>query len=251
MRHLIVGATWLSPFALIILWPKAPLAGLTIMMLSHAAWLYATLRANTQWLGPVVTRFDTEKPEVWLTIDDGPTTDTAAILDLLQERGARATFFLKGGLARENPERVRAMLDRGHTVANHSETHPSAAFWCLPSPDIADEIDRCGDALEPLLGTRPTWFRAPVGMKNPAVHPLLGERGMRLIGWTVRGFDAVRSDPADVARRIVPRCRPGSIIVLHQGREHSVRCIERVITEVQERGYAFVLPSDERLKTKR
>jgi peptidoglycan/xylan/chitin deacetylase (PgdA/CDA1 family) len=251
MRRLIVGATWLSPIALIILWPHAPLAGLTIMMLSHAVWLYATLRANTQWLGPVITWFDTDGPEVWLTIDDGPTNDTPAILDLLAERGVRATFFVKGALARQNPERVRAMLDGGHTVANHSETHPSAAFWCLPWPDIADEIDRCGDALEPLVGGRPRWFRAPVGMKNPTVHPLLDQRRMRLIGWSVRGLDTVRSDPADVAGRVVPRCRPGAIILLHQGREHSARCIEKVVTEVQARGYSFVVPSDERLKTKR
>jgi peptidoglycan/xylan/chitin deacetylase (PgdA/CDA1 family) len=251
MRHLIVGATWLSPIALIILWPYAPLAGLTIMMLSHAAWLYATLRANAQWLGPVVTRFDTKASEVWLTIDDGPTSDTPAILDLLAERRVRATFFLKGALARQNPERVRAMLDGGHTVANHSATHPSAAFWCLPWPDIASEIDRCGNALESLIGARPRWFRAPVGMKNPAVHPLLSERGMRLIGWSVRGLDTMRSDPADVAGRIVPRCRPGSIILLHQGREHSLPCIERVVAEVQQHGYTFVVPSDERLKTKR
>jgi alpha-beta hydrolase superfamily lysophospholipase len=74
---------------------------------------------------------------------------------------------------------------------------------------------------------------------------------MRLIGWSVRGLDTVRSDPADVAARVVPRCRPGAIIVLHQGREHSLRCIEKVVTELQERGYSFVVPSDERLKTKR
>jgi hypothetical protein len=70
---------------------------------------------------------------------------------------------------------------------------------------------------------------------------------MRLIGWTARGFDAVVSNVDDVVRRIVPRLIPGAIIVVHQGREHSSRVIERVIAAVKERGYAFVIPADDDL----
>jgi peptidoglycan/xylan/chitin deacetylase (PgdA/CDA1 family) len=90
-------------------------------------------------------------------------------------------------------------------------------------------------------------FRAPVGMKNPAVHPALAKRGMRLIGWTARGFDAVLTDPAEIAGRIVPAIAPGGIIVLHQGRAHSLATLERVIATLQEQGYAFVIPADEQL----
>jgi len=83
------------------------------------------------------------------------------------------------------------------------------------------------------------------------VHPLLAARGMRLIGWSVRGFDTVGHDPARVAARIVPRVRPGTIIVMHQGRGHSVSSLERVIDELLAGGYSFVVPSDDRLKTNR
>jgi peptidoglycan/xylan/chitin deacetylase (PgdA/CDA1 family) len=92
-------------------------------------------------------------------------------------------------------------------------------------------------------------FRAPVGMKNPFVHPHLRRRGMRLIGWSVRGFDGVGDDVEKVVARIVPRVRAGSIVVLHQGRPMSLRCIERVIDELQSRGYRFVIPEDEQLRT--
>jgi peptidoglycan/xylan/chitin deacetylase (PgdA/CDA1 family) len=251
MRNLIVGSAWLSPIALIILWQRAPMLGLAIMALSHAAWLYATLRANVQWLGPVITRFETNAREVWLTIDDGPTSDTPAILELLQTSRVVATFFVKGALAAKNGDLVRAIIERGNHVANHSDDHPSGSFWRLLPAEIARQIDRCNATLQSLTSTRPIWFRAPVGMKNPAVHPALEERGMRLIGWSVRGLDTVRSDPADVATRIVPRTQPGSIIVLHQGRENSLACLQRVISGLQAEGYAFVIPADERLKTKR
>lgn len=261
MRRLIIAFAVAAPFVLIALWPHAPLAGIGILALSHALLLYPTLRPNVQWLGPVITAFETNGKDVWLTIDDGPAGDTAEILDVLDARGAKATFFVKGVLARQRPELIRAIVDRGHGVGNHSDTHPSATFWCLLPARIAAEIDGCAASIPPT-----PWFRAPVGMKNPGVHPALRRRGMRLIGWSVRGFDAVMWDglsspSADalenpsridrVVRRIVPHVFPGAIVVLHQGRGISARCIARVVDELRARGYAFVIPDDERLKTKR
>ncbi|MDQ6802767.1 MAG: polysaccharide deacetylase family protein [Acidobacteriota bacterium] len=246
MRNVIVGLAWLSPFVPIVLWPHTRIWGFVIMALLHALWLYPTLSPNVQWFGPVLTRFTTEDREVWLTIDDGPGDDTPLILELLASRSVRATFFLKGVLAAARPELVRSILAAGHTIGNHSYTHPSATFWCLPAPWIEEEIDRCNA----VLGEVP-YFRAPVGMKNPAVHPALAARGMRLVGWTARGFDGVSADAAGVAARIVPRVGPGAIIVMHQGLPQSLQCIERVVEDLQGAGYAFAVPADDRLKTNR
>ena len=245
-RNLIVGFAWLSPFMAIIIWPHGPFVGLAIVALSHVLFLYPTLRPNVQWLGPVFTRFAAEGREVWLTIDDGPTDDTAAILDLLAKTNTKATFFLKGALAAQRLDLVRSIISSGHSIGNHSYTHPSAFFWCLLPAWVSDEIDRCNE----VLGNQ-SYFRAPVGMKNPAVHPLLASRAMLLIGWTARGFDTVRADPTRVAARILRRIEPGAIIVLHQGRAHSLSCIERVIDDVRQTGYSFVVPAEDRLKTKR
>jgi alpha-beta hydrolase superfamily lysophospholipase len=88
-------------------------------------------------------------------------------------------------------------------------------------------------------------------MKNPAVHPALAKRGMRLIGWTARGFDSVTADVERIASRIVPRAKPGTIIVMHQGLPHSVESIVRVVADLQRAGYAFVVPDEARLKTNR
>lgn len=201
-----------------------------------------------QWLGPVITHFDTTAKELWLTIDDGPTDDTIAVLDLFDRHAVKATFFVKGVLAAQHPELVEEILRRGHSVANHSETHPAGTFWCSFPGRIAMEIDGCNRELAKITGNLPRWFRAPVGMKNPFVHPALAKRGMRLIGWTARGFDAVRSDADEILRRILPHIRPGAIIVLHQGRDYSVRVLERVIVAMREEGYTFVIPRDDQLR---
>jgi peptidoglycan/xylan/chitin deacetylase (PgdA/CDA1 family) len=197
--------------------------------------VFALLLPNNQWLGPVVSRFETRANEVWLTIDDGPTGDTAAVLDLLDKQHVRATFFVKGMLVSE--EWVDAITSRGHTIGNHSHTHPSATFWCLPPRALAREIDSCAAVIPPT-----TLFRAPVGHKNFFLHRLLRERELKLIGFSARAYDAIVRDPERIARTIAREVKPGAIIVLHQGRPWSVRAIERTIEEVRAGGYALVIP---------
>lgn len=231
-----------------LLWPHSSLLAIGVLALSHALIVYPTLRPNVQWLGPVITRFDTQKNEAWLTIDDGPTDDTHAVLDLFDKHGVKATFFVKGSLADAHPDLAAEILRRGHSLANHTQTHPSGSFWCSLPGRVSSEIDECNRALVKATGQQPRWFRAPVGMKNPFVHPALKRRNMRLLGWTARGFDAVVSDPEVVLARIEPKLVPGAIIVLHQGREHSLRVLERVIVGMKERGYTFVIPKDEQLR---
>lgn len=249
MRKLILAGLFAAPIAAIALWWWSPWGALGIIMLSHALVLYPTLRPNAQWLGPVYTSFATVGQELWLTIDDGPTSDTTALLDALDARGVRATFFVKGVLAAENEDLVRDIVSRGHSVANHSFSHPSASFWCLPPESIRQEIRRCSEVLQTITGKSPRWFRAPVGMKNPFVHPALD--GMKLVGWSARAFDTTTDDPDAVLRRLVPDVRPGAILLLHQGRSRSVEIIGRVVDELQRRGYRFTVPEPERLKTKR
>jgi len=244
---LILGFAALAPVALVLLWPYSPAAGIAVVWLSHMLVLYPTLRANAQWLGPVVTRFATTRKEIWLTIDDGPTDDTAALLDLLDRHSVKATFFVKGVLAEAHPERVREIVTRGHSVANHTHTHPSGSFWCLLPRRIGSELDECNRALERITEKAPRLFRAPVGMKNPFVHPALARRNLRLVGWSARGFDGVLTKPADVVARIAPRLSPGAIVVLHQGRDASVEIVEQTIVAAKERGYEFVIPTDEQL----
>jgi peptidoglycan/xylan/chitin deacetylase (PgdA/CDA1 family) len=254
MRTLIlafaIGASLVVPIVLLLMFPPWWPIAIAVLALAHALVLWPTLRANSQWLGPVMTSFETSSNEVWLTIDDGPTDDTPAMLDALDTLGVKATFFVKGALVAERPDLVSAMLARGHSVDNHSQTHPSGSFWCLLPGALAWQIDQCSAALE-TVGVRSRLFRAPVGMKNPFVHPILARRGMTIVGWSIRGFDSFGDDVQRVVQRIVPRVRSGSIIVMHQGRGFSVACVTGVVRALQAKGYSFVVPAPERLNTKR
>jgi peptidoglycan/xylan/chitin deacetylase (PgdA/CDA1 family) len=251
LRRLILLFACVAPVVFLCLVWRAPWTSLGILALSHALLLYPTLRPSSQWLGPVITRFETSRRELWLTIDDGPTDDTPALLDILRSRGVRATFFLKGSLASLNEHLVRSIVDGGHTVGNHSQTHPSGSFWCLPRHRILREIDDCNRTLASIVGAPPALFRAPVGMKNPFVHPALSHSAMRLVGWSVRAYDAVNSDVDAIVRSVEKQLAPGAVVVLHQGRTWSLRAIDGVIAAAQSAGYDFIVPDASRLKTNR
>lgn len=256
MRAAIIGFAAVAPFLTIGLWPVSWPLAVGVLFASHMLILYPTLRARSQWLGPVFTRFRTSQPEVWLTIDDGPTPDTVEILDVLRRHTAKATFFVKGRLAERDPDMTRRIHAAGHELANHSHTHPSGTFWCLHPAAVASEIDRCNRTIEGITGRKPIRFRAPVGMKNPFVHPILDRFGMPLVAWTSRGFDGVDGiDPATVAERILADVSPGSILLMHQGVKSvngslaSPRCLDLVLSGLKQRGYACVVPSNELLLT--
>lgn len=246
-----------TPLAAPFTWRYSHLATLGSMAASHAAYCYASLRANCQWCGPVVTRFMPEGEEVWLTIDDGPcSTDTPRMLDLLDAAGARATFFVRGDKARTHPELIREIVRRGHDIANHTYHHQQYSFWYASPSRVAAEIDRCNQVLHELTGQMPRRFRAPVGMANPFVHQAVAARGMRLVGWTNRGLDTLqRATSASSVRRIVRGLRPGNIVLLHEGRETksgerlNVQTLRMLLDLLAGRGWRAVVPDDARLRS--
>jgi peptidoglycan/xylan/chitin deacetylase (PgdA/CDA1 family) len=254
--QMLLAAGIAAPLALPVLWPLSPALALGTMALAHAPLLYGTLRANAPLFGPVATHFVPAPEEVWLTIDDGPhAEDTPRLLDLLDAAGARATFFVRGDRARAHPELTREVRRRGHQLGNHSLTHPQATFWCLPPNRVAQEIAGCNLVLREITGEEPGLFRAPVGMANPFVHWACGALGLRLVGWSARGYDGVaRARPADVVARICRGLRPGGIVLLHEGHRGAgdeainVRSLEMLLRDLAVRGWRCVLPREDQLR---
>ncbi|MEO5960333.1 MAG: polysaccharide deacetylase family protein [Opitutaceae bacterium] len=179
--------------------------------------LYHLFVPSAQGLGRVFTRFATDRNEVWLTIDDGPDeSDTPRILDLLDRYKARATFFLIGERAARRPDLVAEILQRGHEVGHHTQTHPAATFWCATPARLGAELDR-GLATLKSAGATPRWFRPPVGIKHLLLAAALEARHLDCVGWTVRSGDCLARQPDDVVASVLRRLRPGAIILVHEG----------------------------------
>jgi peptidoglycan/xylan/chitin deacetylase (PgdA/CDA1 family) len=220
MRRALILWNILSPGAFILLWAAGHFwIGLAPLFAGHMAALFATLNPGCSWWGPVRTDFPDIGQPVWLTFDDGPDPDdTPWILEQLRRRDLKAAFFLIGENALRHPDLVRAILADGHLLGNHTQTHPQFSFWRLMPRAVRREIADCSAALAKITGSAPALFRPPAGHKNLFVHPALEKLGLRLMGWTVRGFDGSRSDPQAVLRRLLSGITPGSVVLLHEGR---------------------------------
>jgi peptidoglycan-N-acetylglucosamine deacetylase len=247
MRRVILGFAIVAPFFLVLYFKTNPLLGLGVFFLSHVLILIPTLAANCQWWGVVVTSFGTSQREIWLTIDDGPDPiHTPRMIELLERFDAKATFFVIGQRFVKFAAEGEAIRAAGHQIANHTFSHPSGSFWCLPPSRIAAEMDKCP--------VQSPFLRTPAGLKNFLVHPALDRRNMLLVGWTVRGLDTVSDDPAAVAARIVRGVKPGAIVLLHEGHrterepEFHPRCLELTLSALAKEGYRCVLPRPEQLR---
>lgn len=205
------------------------------LVLNHAVLTATGLWPRSQGLGPNVTRLpeaSAARGELALTIDDGPDPAvTPAVLDLLRAHGVRATFFVIAERAEAHPALVRRLLAEGHAVENHSHRHRHT--FSLQGPaGFAREIEAAQAVLTRLTGRRPTCFRAPAGLRNPFLDPVLHRLGLHLVSWTRRGYDTRERDPAKVLARLTRGLRPGDILLLHDGHGAVTATGQPVILEV-------------------
>ena len=196
-------------------WPLAAGA----VAANHLALALAGLIPRSSLLGPNLTRLPPHAPAgvVALSFDDGPDPETTpAVLDRLAAHRARASFFCVGSRVERQPQLAREIRDRGHQVENHSYRH-SHTFGFLGPKHLRDELERAQDAVERAAGRRPELFRAPAGIRNLFLDPVLERLGLRLVSWTRRGYDTVSRRPERVASRLFEGLRAGDILVLHDG----------------------------------
>ncbi len=190
-------------------------------VLVNQAWLTgAGLWPRSRWLGPNITKLPAAaaaKKQIALSIDDGPDPEvTPHVLDILDRCAARATFFCIGENAERHAALCREIVRRGHAVENHTQRH-SAAFAFSGMRGFTREIGAAQASLTRVTGRAPIFFRAPAGLRNPLLDPVLRTLGLRLVAWTRRGFDTRSGDPATVSRPLLKDVRAGAILLLHDG----------------------------------
>ena len=173
-----------------------------------------------------------------LTFDDGPGPYTAHLLDVLDQYGAKATFFLIGSKVSSQANVVRSIHARGHQLGNHSWSHPELPK--LPAGQIAGEIDRTNDAIKQATGVTPAILRPPYGAVNGVVLEQLRLRGMSSILWSVDTRDWADRNSDIVCSRAVAGARPGAVILMHDIHQTSVSAVPCILSALKQQGYSFV-----------
>jgi len=164
-----------------------------------------------------------QEPAVALTFDDGPHPEgTPAILEILAQHGATATFFVVGEQVVRRPELLARMVAEGHAVALHGYHH--RLHLRRGRAEMEDDFTRGTAAIEDAIGATPTLHRPPYGIYSPWSLEIARERGLAPLLWAAWGRDWRRyTTPARIARRVVSQLQPGDVILLHDADFYSAR----------------------------
>ena len=182
-----------------------------------------------------------------LTFDDGPNpAATPALLDLFDRHAVKATFFVTGAHVRAFSAIAREIVSAGHTIGNHTETHPNITF--LPSSSLRDELSRCDEAIHSATGVRPRWMRPPFGFRGPQLDGVVRRMGYAGVAMWSRWMWDWKPQPADNVIRRLRRAGGGDIVLLHDGdhrnergeRQHTVKALEYWLPRWKDAGLRFM-----------
>jgi len=190
---------------------------------------------------------------VTLTFDDGPDPAwTPRILDVLAQRGVHAAFFVIGGNAQSHPELVRREFAEGHTVGNHTFTHPDLARVSPLRMEV--ELNVTEKLLEWITGRHPRLFRPPYHSDqaldeapNAQVIARASAMGYLILGQDIDPEDFSLRDPREIARRVLAKARDGGVILLHDGggnRQATLDALPLILDGLAQQGIQVVGPED-------
>ena len=164
--------------------------------------------------------------------------DTQMLIDILDQYGVNATFFVVGDWVDKYPESVRALADAGNEVMNHSTSH--AHFSKLSHNEIVRDVNLCSDKIEQITGVRPTLFRCPYGEYDDHVIQAVNSLGMTAVQWDVDSLDWKGISAEEIQRRVLDRVQPGSIVLFHNAAENTPEALPGILESLIANGYRIV-----------
>jgi len=187
-----------------------------------------------------IRRADTTQKDIALTFDDGPDEQyTTEVLAILAHYSVSATFFCIGSQIEKCPDVLRSIAQGGHTVANHSWSHPYLT-QCT-SHDVSWQIESTSGLIAEVLGCRPLLMRPPYGDLDDRVEGQIASLGYQVILWDVDSVDWSGIPGPQVAANVLPAVRPGAIVLHHcAGRvAGTVEALPYLIEVTRAMGYRY------------
>jgi len=189
-------------------------------------------------------RCNVDGPYIAITFDDGPHgANTPRLLEMLRQRGIKATFFLVGECVAEYPEIVKQIVKEGHEVGNHSWNHPN--LLKLSAEKVEDQIDRTHNVITQEAGAPPTIFRPPYGNFTEKQRQWAHDKwGYTTIIWDVDSLDWKHRNPAKTESIILSTTHAGSIILCHDIHKTTIDAMPSVLDKLLAKGFKFVTVSE-------
>lgn len=230
MRYLVVGKRAMIAFACLTL-------VMGIVLVANLAQIVYTA-GSTNKKHPIYS-VETTKPLVSLGINCAwDNADIPQVIQVLEDHGVKATFFVVGDWCDRYPESVKALYDAGHEIGSHSDTH--ADMTKLDRAGMEREIRDSAAKITAITGKAPTLFRPPSGAYNSTVVEVIEAEGFYPIQWDCDSIDYKDPSTAEMKARIFKRLRSGSILLFHSGAKNTPAALPEIIDAITEKGYRFV-----------
>ena len=197
----------------------------------------------------VLSRYDaayvgnTAEKVLYLTFDAGYENGyTASILDVLQQHEAPAAFFLVGNYLEQNPELVQRMVEEGHTVGNHTWSHPDMSRM-QQKQEFARELELVEGKYREITGQElEKFYRPPQGIYSEENLIMAKELGYRTVFWSLAYVDWNNDDQPtaqEAFSKLLPRTHNGAVILLHSTSQTSAAILDELLTRWEDEGYRF------------
>ncbi|RKE99068.1 polysaccharide deacetylase family protein [Ichthyenterobacterium magnum] len=189
-----------------------------------------------------VWNISTSENVIYLTFDDGPTPEiTSWTLDILQQYNAKATFFCIGGNIEKHPDIFQQILDKGHTIGNHTQNHIKG--WTSKTKTYLNDVLSAQEVINKLLINDHLLFRPPYGQIKPKQGKKLIGLNYKIVMWDVLSFDWDKTvSKEECLNNVISTAKQGSIIVFHDSIKASKNmqfALPKVLEYFNNKGYTF------------
>lgn len=169
-------------------------------------------------------------------------SNTDELIEILDEYGAKATFFITGDWCDRYPEDVKKFYDAGHEIANHSDTHPHVLGMNVN--DLISDTKSATLKIKDITGSEPTLYRAPYGEYDNSLITTIEGMGMKVIQWDVDSIDWEDPTADEITERVVNGVDSGSIVLFHNDLENTSEALTSILEQLKNQGYSFVTVSE-------
>jgi peptidoglycan/xylan/chitin deacetylase (PgdA/CDA1 family) len=193
------------------------------------------------------------KKIVLLTFDDGPKEQAMnqALIDILKKHNAKAIFFLNGYRIKQKPELVKLLYSSGNIIGNHAWDHDN--LKSMTNEKIDQQVDDVQKIVKELTGQSPVFFRPPYGSGNDYLKTKVKDNKMLYMTWSNGSLDwdmtNKNNDSGKVIENVMKQLHDGSNILMHE-LPWTVKALDTLLTQLEEKGYSFVDPNAIELEMK-
>lgn len=165
-------------------------------------------------------------------------SNTEELIEILEDNGAKATFFITGDWCDRYPDDVKAFYDAGHSIQNHSDQHPHVEG--ININDLINDTKECSRKIKMITGEEPTLYRAPYGEFDDNLLTTIEGLGLKTIQWDVDSVDWKKPSSADIKKKVLKNVKGGSILLFHNDLENTTAALPEILSSLRSQGYTFV-----------